>query len=142
MTNKIAIKWLKQALHDLEMAEKNISIEGYDIAAFLAHQSIEKLLKAIIAIQGKKIPRTHYIDELAKQLKLDPDLIDSISDLTVDYTFSRYPDVSDKIAYEEYNIVTSKEKVKKAKDVFNSLKRFYADSLKEKEEVNEEESND
>jgi HEPN domain-containing protein len=139
MTNKIAIKWLKQALHDLEMAEKNISIEGYDIAAFLAHQSIEKLLKAIIAIQGKKIPKTHYIDELAKQLKLDSDIIDSISDLTIDYTFSRYPDVSDKIPYEEYDITTAKEKVKKAKDIFESLKEFYDTSL---EEENREECND
>jgi len=72
------------------MAEKNISIEGYDIAAFLAHQSIEKLLKAIIANQGKKIPRTHYIDELAKQLKLDPDLIDSISDLTLSINLDKF----------------------------------------------------
>lgn len=46
-----AKKWFKQAVHDLEIARKNISIEGYDIAAFLAHQSIEKLLKAIIIIK-------------------------------------------------------------------------------------------
>jgi len=36
----IARKWIKQALHDLEMAHKNISIEGYDIAAFLSHQAV------------------------------------------------------------------------------------------------------
>jgi len=134
MTNKIAIKWLKQALHDLEMAEKNIAIGGYDIAAFLAHQSIEKLLKSILAIQGKKIPKVHYIDELAKQLKLDNDLVDSISELTIDYTFSRYPDVSEHIPYEEYNEEISREKVKIAKDVFESLKEFYSALLEEKKE--------
>ena len=95
MTEKIALKWLKQALHDLEMAEKNIAIGGYDIAAFLAHQSIEKLLKAIFAIKGRKIPKTHYIDDLARELKIEKDLIDDISALTVDYTFSRYPDVAE-----------------------------------------------
>jgi len=46
MSKEIAIKWYKQALHDLQMAEKNISIKGYDIAAFLAHQSVEKLIKS------------------------------------------------------------------------------------------------
>ncbi len=30
-----AVKWLKQAKHDLEMAGKNIDIGGYDVAAFL-----------------------------------------------------------------------------------------------------------
>ncbi len=34
----IAKKWIKQALHDLEMAERNIGIEGYDITAFLSHR--------------------------------------------------------------------------------------------------------
>jgi len=112
MTKKIAYKWLKQALHDLEMAEKNIDIGGYDVAAFLAHQSIEKLLKAIFAIRGRKIPRTHYIDELAKELKLKNNLIDSISALTVDYTFARYPDVSGMIPYEEHNEEIAGEKIR------------------------------
>ena len=60
MNKEIGKNWLKQALHDLEIAEKNIDIEGYDIAAFLAHQSVEKLLKSIFGFQGKKIPKIHY----------------------------------------------------------------------------------
>jgi len=28
MSKEIALKWYKQALHDLQMAEKNISIKG------------------------------------------------------------------------------------------------------------------
>ena len=31
MNKEIAFKWFKQALHDLEIAERNIDIEGYDI---------------------------------------------------------------------------------------------------------------
>lgn len=57
MAKKIALKWLKQALHDLEMAEKNIGIGGYDVSAFLAHQSVEKLLKSVFAIKGRKVPK-------------------------------------------------------------------------------------
>lgn len=44
MNRAAAAKWLKQALHDLDMAGKNVGIGGYDTAAFLAHQSVEKLL--------------------------------------------------------------------------------------------------
>lgn len=128
---KVAQKWLKQALHDLKMAEKNVEIGGYDVAAFLAHQSVEKLLKAVFIIKGKKVPRTHYIDELAKELKLKTTLITSISDLTVDYTFSRYPDVSENVPYEEYDEKIAKEKVMIAKELFEALKKDYEKLLED-----------
>jgi len=38
------------------MAEKNVDIDGYDIALFLAHQSAEKLLKSLFVFKGKTIP--------------------------------------------------------------------------------------
>ena len=100
-------------------------IGGYDVSAFLAHQSVEKLLKAIFAVKGRKIPRTHYIDELARELKLGNELIESISELTVDYTFSRYPDVAEQVPYEEYNKEIAEEKVKTAKVIFESMKESY-----------------
>jgi HEPN domain-containing protein len=130
MTEKIALKWLKQALHDLEMAEKNIAIGGYDIAAFLAHQSIEKLLKAMLAIKGKKVPKIHYIDDLARELKLEAKLINDISELTVDYTFSRYPDVAERVPYEEYTEEIAQEKVAIAREIFKDLRAFYDHLLK------------
>ena len=123
--SKIALKWLKQALHDLEMSEKNITIGGYDVAAFLAHQAVEKLLKAIFIINGKEFPRTHYIDELARELKLEKELVDKISELSVDYTFARYPDVAEHVPYEEYSEEIAKEKVQTAKEIFESLKDAY-----------------
>src|SRR4030042_4649009 len=123
MTEKIALKWLKQALHDLEMAEKNIAISGYDIAAFLAHQSVEKLLKAIFAIKGRKVPKTHYIDDLARELKIEKDLIVAISALTVDYTFSRYPDVAESVPYGEDTGEIAQEKEARARGVFKEVNR-------------------
>jgi len=89
----IAKKWYRQSLQDLEMAEKNIDIKGYDITAFLCHQAVEKLLKCIYVLQMGEIPRSHHIDELAEDLNLEGNIIDLIKDLTYDYTFSRYPDV-------------------------------------------------
>ncbi len=133
MEKKTAQKWLKQALHDLDMAEKNIGIGGYDVAAFLAHQSVEKLLKTIFIIQGRKFPKSHYIDELAKELDLEDELIGCIAELTVDYTFSRYPDVAESVPYEEYDEQTAKEKVRTAKEIFEVLKEQYKILLEEDE---------
>jgi HEPN domain-containing protein len=37
---------IKQAERGLENARKNISIEGYEVVAFLSAQAVEKYLKA------------------------------------------------------------------------------------------------
>ncbi|MBU7009952.1 MAG: HEPN domain-containing protein [Theionarchaea archaeon] len=122
MNKQAAIKWFKQAHHDLEMAEKNISIGGYDVSAFLAHQSVEKLLKAIFAVEGKKIPKIHYIDELARKLDVSEGVINDLSELTIDYMVSRYPDVSESTPYKEYTEEIAQEKVDLAKRIFDSLR--------------------
>jgi HEPN domain-containing protein len=127
MSRETATKWLKQAQHDLRMAERNIGIKGYDVAAFLAHQAIEKLLKCILIINGKDVPKTHKLDRLAQLLTLPPNIADRILDLTEDYTLSRYPDVSPVLPYLQYNLKTARAKVKIAKDIFNALKGDYAD---------------
>jgi len=89
--NAIARKWIKQALHDLEMADKNISIEGYDIAAFLSHQAVEKLFKGLIAQKGRPVPKSHYIDELGSNLHLPDDIYECVIDLTSDYLVRTVP---------------------------------------------------
>jgi len=125
LTAETAKKWIKQALHDLSMAEKNIEIEGYDVAAFLAHQAVEKLLKAQFVLKKEKIPKLHYIDELARMLGLSEEVIEPILSLTADYTLTRYPDVSDEVPYEQYDETISREKVAAARKVFQSLKDSY-----------------
>jgi HEPN domain-containing protein len=117
-----ALKWFKQAKHDLEMAEKNIDIGGYDVASFLSHQAVEKLLKAIIILEGKKPKKSHYLDEMARELGLTDDFFDDLAELSADYMISRYPDISGGVPYEEYDIETAKEKVAVAKKIFDKLK--------------------
>lgn len=129
MNRAVAVKWLAQAMHDLEIAEKNIGIAGYDTAAFLAHQSVEKLLKALVAASGRAVPRTHFIDELAEQLELPSEVRTHIDGLTADYMLSRYPDVTDQVPYEQYDRALAGEKVRAAQSVFRMLKERYADLL-------------
>lgn len=116
---EIAKKWFRQGVHELEMAEKNLEIGGYDVASFLAHQAVEKLLKAGFASEGKEIPRTHYLDELAKGLQLPEELYEAVVELTPDYTFSRYPDASSGVPYEQYTEQMAREKVEIAKRVLS-----------------------
>ncbi len=116
-----ALKWLKQAKHDLEMAEKNIDIGGYDVASFLSHQAVEKLLKAVIILEGKKPPKSHYLDDLARILGLTDDVVDDLDELAADYMISRYPDVSDTVPFEGYDKDIALEKVAVAKRVFEKL---------------------
>ena len=40
----------------MEMARRNLTVEGCDVAAFLAHQVVEKLLKAAFALEGRPVP--------------------------------------------------------------------------------------
>ncbi len=134
LNKEIGKKWLKQALHDLEMAEKNIDIKGYDIAAFLAHQSVEKLLKSLFGFQGKKIPRIHYLDELAQQLSISDEYLEDIIDLTSDYMFARYPDMSFKVPYEQYDEKIARSKVEKAKNIFKVLKNKYIEESDNKKQ--------
>lgn len=131
MNNLTAKKWLKQALHDLDMAEKNIAIEGYDIAAFLSHQAVEKLLKALFILRGKKPPRSHYVDELAQELNASEEILSYINEISADYTISRYPDVSESIPYELYDRLIAHQKVESAQKVFNLLREFYQNLLED-----------
>ena len=129
MNRAAAAKWLKQALHDLDMAGRNVGIGGYDTAAFLAHQSVEKLLKALLAAQGRTTPKMHFIDELAEQPDLPAAVRLHIDGLTADYMLSRYPDVSDLVPYEQYDEALANEKVRAARSVFALLKERYAGLL-------------
>lgn len=122
MQKDIARKWYKQAVHDLEMAERVLQIGGFDVAAFLAHQAVEKFLKAILALQGKEIPRTHYLDLLSREVGLPAELHERVLDLTPDYTLSRYPDVTDRVPYEYYNEGIAAEKVDTARKVYEYLR--------------------
>ena len=126
-----ARKWLKQALHDLVMAEKNITIEGFDIAAFLSHQAVEKLLKALFIIQGQKPPGIHYIDEPAKMLNLSDELLLYIYELSADYTISRYPDASELVPYEHYDKNLAIPKVTSAQKIFELLKDSYREFIED-----------
>ncbi len=45
---KEAMRWLAQARVDYKLARENFKIKAHELTCFLAHQSAEKALEAII----------------------------------------------------------------------------------------------
>lgn len=69
MNKKAAIEWITIAYHDLTSAEILFSVDHYtDSIGSDLQQAIEKLLKAIIASENRKIPKTHDLYEIYTQI--------------------------------------------------------------------------
>ncbi|MBI4560814.1 MAG: HEPN domain-containing protein [Candidatus Rokubacteria bacterium] len=111
-------RFVLQARRDLRNARRNIGIEAYEVAAFLAHQAVEKYLKgAWIQRKRARPPATHYLKELGDGLKIPKRLLANLLFLNPDYTVSRYPDAANGVPYELYDEATASAKVKAAKEV-------------------------
>lgn len=107
-----------QARRDLENARKNIGIGAYEVAAFLAHQGVEKYLKGgWIQKRRSRPPATHYLRELGQGLRIPKRLMAHLLFLNPDYTVARYPDAANGIPYELYDKPTANAKVKAAEEV-------------------------
>lgn len=115
---------LKQADRDLQNARKNLGIEAYEVAAFLAQQAVEKYLKGTWVLSRKEpAPHTHSLTELGDGLGVSAELRRHLADLTSDYTVSRYPDAANAVPYELYDEVTARTKVDNADAVIAWLRR-------------------
>jgi HEPN domain-containing protein len=119
-----AERLIKQAERDLLNAAKNVDIEAYEVAAFLAEQSVEKFLKGTwIAKREELPPHTHYLLELGRGLEVPPHLQRHLAYLNPDYTIARYPDAANGIPYELYDRETALSKVQAAREVIEWLRK-------------------
>ncbi|MFQ5891104.1 MAG: HEPN domain-containing protein [Gemmatimonadota bacterium] len=115
---------IKQAERDLENARKNIEIEAFEVAAFLAEQAVEKHLKAAwMLVKAEAPPRTHSLVELGDPLGVPRDLRRHLVYLNPDYTTARYPDAANGIPYEVYDRPTAEAKVRAAGELFRWLRQ-------------------
>jgi HEPN domain-containing protein len=113
-----AERLLKQAQRDLVNARKNVEIQAYEVAAFLAEQAVEKFLKAAWIVAKDDVPpQTHYLLELGQGLNLPESLKRHLAFLNPDDTVSRYPDAANGIPYELYDQDIASSKVKAAEEV-------------------------
>lgn len=124
---KTALKWLRQAEHDLRLADQVRAIRGYDLSCFLAHQAVEKLLKAALALERDLPPKTHDLPALGRNLALDAELVDDLQELAGDYAASRYPDMGIDPPCVLFDDALAQERVEVANRIFRKLRsRFDA----------------
>ncbi len=115
---KDAERLVLQARRDLENARKIVGIQAYEVAAFLAHQAVEKYLKgAWIHRRRARPPATHYLKELGEGLRIPKRLLRHLLFLNPDYTVARYPDAANGVPYELYDEATARAKIKAAAEV-------------------------
>jgi HEPN domain-containing protein len=93
--------WFNFALRDLQSAKKNYEIEEYQVAAFLAQQAAEKVLKALLIKKTETFPKIHDLTRLAKLLNAPKDILELCASITPAYAATRYPDVSSEFSREE-----------------------------------------
>jgi HEPN domain-containing protein len=95
--NTDAKRWFAQALRDLDDAKFNLSGKRYNVACFLAQQSVEKALKAFLLAKGAEEIWGHSTSDLCKDAQtLDSDFAtvqDEAASLDKYYIPTRYPNV-------------------------------------------------
>lgn len=123
MKKKITQKWIEYAERDLKVAQVLFNEKIYETSAWHCHQSIEKILKAIIDAKNKRIPKIHDLVgllELSEEI-LPKDLRIFINELNSYYLPPRYPDMAGELqdAYSRKNI---SKVLKLTKDLLKWLK--------------------
>ena len=107
MANKpYAVEWLTKAHHDLEGARLLVNAGHYtDTISYVLHQSLEKILKAILAYDNKPILKTHNLVELyellSDKIELDDEKVYLLSIATTYQTKQRYPVAHKKLPPED-----------------------------------------
>lgn len=85
----------ESAEYDLKTAENMLNAGRYIYVVFMCHLAIEKMLKAIVAQETKRIPpKTHNLIYLIKlvDLSLPQNLFDFITKINNASIVTRYPD--------------------------------------------------
>jgi HEPN domain-containing protein len=112
MNKTSAIEWLEKSWHNLSGAKIFYDVKHYtDVTAVELHYSIEKSLKAFLAYENKKIPKSHDLEEIynlvSNYIDLD-DRLDLLEQITKYHIAESYP------AFDK--IMSSLEEIKEVLD--------------------------
>lgn len=113
----VSEKWLEKAKDDLRWTEANIKQKIWYGACFMAHQAVEKVLKAYLLRHGKTIRKIHDLSALLEaciQLDLEfESLREGVLPIVDYYIQTRYPDAGDFIDYTEESATSAFESSKR-----------------------------
>jgi HEPN domain-containing protein len=117
-----ARNWLLQSDAELHAAEGAVGYGSHYLAAFCAHQAIEKALKGhYIERMRDAPPRTHNLLDLASFLSPPEAVKALLRRLNPHYSVARYPDAANGVPAQLYDETTARELVTAAKDIVRWL---------------------
>jgi len=124
-----AEEWWREALKDLEVAEKLLRYGHYNHVAFLSHQAVEKALKALIIEKLRVLPpKIHNLLELGRVLSEEgidiSEIVDDLKDLNPHYLTSRYPDAANGMPSEVYSERIARQCLLMARKVVSWIERL------------------
>lgn len=123
-----ALDWLESSLVDLDEAREAYKRGSYHLALFLAHQAVEKALKAyMIGFKRARPPKTHDLVELVNlaEIPLEPNEIESLSELSPYYIVARYPNAGLRKPWKEISQGTTQRLLAYAEKVINKIKSLF-----------------
>ena len=115
--------WWEQAQRDFESAEKNFDIGEFHICVFLCQQAVEKSLKALGIKNKGELIKIHSVIKLGKENSVPEKIISKLERLEPIYQKSRYPDVSEKVPFEEYSKKDAEEILEICQEVLEWIEK-------------------
>jgi HEPN domain-containing protein len=100
--DKIVSHWVERSQYDLDTAQVMLDAGRYLYVAYMCQQAIEKILKAIIAQQGKENFPIHNLIRLAEiadvSSELPSDQFNFLAELTPYHIEARYGDYKESLS--------------------------------------------
>lgn len=121
-----AMRWIRQAIEDLDAAKYNHKGKKYNVSCFLCHQATEKILKGYLIYKGLETVWGHSISELISEcIDFDKDFLSMKKDIVIldkYYIPTRYPNgLPGGIPAEAFNLRESKEAIKNSERAINFI---------------------
>ena len=117
----IVTHWVERSKYDLDTAKVMLDSGRYLYVAYMCQQTIEKILKAIIAQQGKENFPIHNLIRLAEitgiSKELNADRFNFLAELTPYHIEARYGDYKESLT----EIIDTK----KAQSVYKKTQEIY-----------------
>ncbi len=119
--DKIVGHWVERSKYDLDTAKVMLDTGRYLYVAYMCQQTIEKMLKAIIAHQGKENFPIHNLNRLAEIASISNELTSEqfnfLAELTPYHIEARYGDYKESLS----EIINDKE----AEQIYRKTKGIY-----------------
>ena len=122
--DKIVEHWAERSLYDLDTAKIMLDTGRYLYVAYMCQQTIEKILKALIAQLGKENFPIHNLNRLAEIADINNELTSEqfnfIAELTPYHIEARYGDYKDSLS-EIINEKKAEQVYKKTREIYEWL---------------------